>query len=342
MNRDMKSWVREQIDSPRKRAVPVLSFPCVQLMDVTVGELVASSELQARGMKLIADRTDSGAALSMMDLSVEAEAFGSQIRFSDMEVPSVIGRIVESMEDADALQVPQVGAGRTGIYVEAISKAVELIDDRPVLAGMIGPFSLAGRLLDVTEALVSCYTDPDLVHAVMRKATDFLVEYAKAYKAAGADGIVVAEPLAGLLSPDLLDEFAQPYMRELTALSCRDFIVVYHNCGGETVRQAESIFSLGADAYHFGNAVNMEDLLPSAPEDVLVMGNIDPAGQFRNGTPESIYAVTRELLERCGGYKNFVISSGCDIPPAAAWENIDAFYKAVDDFYNEKAGGVVC
>ena len=339
MKRDMKSWVAQQISAPRKKAMPVLSFPCVQLMGVTVDKLVVSSDLQAQGMKLVADRTDSGAAMSMMDLSVEAEAFGAQIRFSDMEVPSVIGRLIESMEDAENLQVPEVGAGRTGIYVEAISKAAGLIEDRPVLAGMIGPFSLAGRLLDVTEALVSCYTDPDLVHAVMRKATDFLVKYAVAYKDAGANGIVVAEPLAGLLSPDLLDEFAQPYMKELTALSCQDFIVVYHNCGGETVRQAESIFSLGADAYHFGNAVDMSDLLPKAPKDVLVMGNVDPAGQLRGGTPESVYSVTRELLDRCGSFDNFIISSGCDVPPAASWDNIDAFYRAVDDYYNEKAGG---
>ena len=32
-------------------------------------------------------------------------------------------------------------------------------------------------------------------------------------------------------------------------------------------------------------------------------------------------------------YPNFVISSGCDIPPASKWENIDAFFKAVDEFY---------
>ncbi|MGN0194506.1 MAG: uroporphyrinogen decarboxylase family protein [Pseudoramibacter sp.] len=63
------------------------------------------------------------------------------------------------------------------------------------------------------------------------------------------------------------------------------------------------------------------------------MGNVDPARQFRNGTPDSVYEATTDVLTRCSKFPNFVISSGCDIPPMSPWENIDAFFKAVDDFY---------
>ena len=71
------------------------------------------------------------------------------------------------------------------------------------------------------------------------------------------------------------------------------------------------IITMGALAYHFGNAVSMLDMLKKFPSDYLVMGNIDPASQFRNGTPDSVSKATRDLLEECGGYSNFVISSGC-------------------------------
>jgi uroporphyrinogen decarboxylase len=66
------------------------------------------------------------------------------------------------------------------------------------------------------------------------------------------------------------------------------------------------------------------------------MGNIDPAGQFRNGTPESIREATLSLLNECGKYPNFVISSGCDVPPLSKWENIDAFFAAIEEYYNKK------
>ena len=41
---------------------------------------------------------------------------------------------------------------------------------------------------------------------------------------------------------------------------------------------------------------------------------------------------TKALLERCSKYPNFVISSGCDIPPATSLANLDAFCKAVQEF----------
>ena len=65
----------------------------------------------------------------------------------------------------------------------------------------IGPFSLAGRLVGVSDVMVFCYTEPDMVHSVMEKATAFVTNYINAYKASGANGVLMAEPLTGLLSP---------------------------------------------------------------------------------------------------------------------------------------------
>lgn len=104
---DMKKWLDDLKATPHKKAMPVLSFPCISLMGITVRELISDSSLQAKGMKMVADRVNSAASVSMMDLSVEAEAFGSQIKVSDDEVPTVVGAIVTSEEEADALRFPQ-------------------------------------------------------------------------------------------------------------------------------------------------------------------------------------------------------------------------------------------
>lgn len=331
---NMKFWLENMKNAKEKKAIPILSFPSVQLMDVTVKELISDSDMQAKGMKMIADRVPSAASVSMMDLSVEAEAFGSAVKTSDHEVPTVVGSIIESEEDADALKVPAVGAGRTGLYIEAIEKACKLITDRPVFAGVIGPYSLAGRLLDVSEIMVLCYEEPDMVHTVLEKVTSFLISYMNAYKKTGAGGVMVAEPLAGLLSPSLMEEFAAPYMKKIVdAVQTDEFLVIYHNCGDAILNLTEGIVSSGAAAYHFGNAVDMKKMLEKMPSDVIVMGNIDPVGEFRNGTPESIAKATEALLEKCKEHPNFVISSGCDIPPMAKWENIDAFFGAVTGYY---------
>jgi uroporphyrinogen decarboxylase len=331
---DMKNWFGEQIQKEVKKAIPVLSFPSTQLLNISVIDLISSSEMQSKGMKMIADRCDTGASLSMMDLSVEAQAFGAEVRIVEDEVPTVIGRLVTTREDVDSLRVPDVGAGRTGIYIESIEKAVKLITDRPVFAGVIGPFSLSGRLMDMTEIMVNCYTEPETVHAMLHKATEFLIRYIKGYKQVGANGVVIAEPAAGLLSPEFVAEFSSPYVRRIVeAVSGRDFGVIYHNCG-KTIPLIDSILTIGADAYHFGNAIQISEMLKAVPADIPVLGNIDPSGEFRNGTPESIREATLKVLKECHQHKNFIISSGCDIPPLASWANIDAFFAAVKSFYS--------
>ena len=211
---------------------------------------------------------------------------------------------------------------------------MKLIEDRPVLAGVIGPFSLAGRLMDVSEVMVLCYDEPDMVHTVLEKVTDFLIQYILAYKEVGANGVVMAEPLAGMLSPSLEEEFSAPYIKQIVdAVQDDSFLVIYHNCGGAVIRQIDSILSTGAAAYHFGNAIDMKKMMEVCPADTVIMGNIDPAGEFKGGTPESIRAATHKVMESCREYPNFVISSGCDIPPLSRWENIDAFFAAVAEFY---------
>lgn len=331
----MREWKEAVIHNPYKKGVPVLSFPVVQLMDITVKELISSSDLQAKGMKQIADRCPSLASLSMMDLTVEAEAFGAQVKITDHEIPDTIGTVVENRSDAEALPVPNVGAGRTQIYIDAMKKACELITDRPVFAGIIGPFTLVGRLMGAAKTMVAAKKDRETLHILLRKATDFIIQYAKAYKEqTGANGFVMAEPLTGLLSPKMAIEFSEPYVKEIIdAVQDEYFIVIYHNCGNSVVHMADSIARLGAEGYHFGNIINMKDILPLLPSNSLIMGNIDPSNYFCLAAPEDMEKKVLELLEECCGYPNFVPSSGCDIAPIAKWECIDAFFHAIDQFY---------
>ena len=48
--------------------------------------------------------------------------------------------------------------------------AAEQITDRPVLAGVIGPYSLAGRLIGTTQIMKDCRRKPDMVKLVLEKA----------------------------------------------------------------------------------------------------------------------------------------------------------------------------
>lgn len=331
----MDEWLKQIRIKKNKRAMPVLTFPAIQLLNTSVEKLISDSNLQSEALKLINQRCHPLAIMGFMDLSVEAEAFGANIRFSEDEVPTVVGSIIKSEEDAINLKVPKVGAKRTRIYLDAMKKAKQEIKDCPVFAGCIGPFSLAGRLLGVSEAMISCYDEPEMVHLVLKKATEFLINYLQAYKDLGIDGVFMAEPLAGILSPNLCDEFSSNYVKEIvSALDDDSFLVAYHNCGNNTLKMVDTILSTGCRLYHFGNAISIEQMLKLMPKDVMVMGNIDPVS-LKDASKEDVIAATNALLEAIGDVDNFVISSGCDIPPLAKWENIDAFMKTAQEYYQK-------
>ncbi|MBE6608251.1 MAG: methyltransferase [Ruminococcaceae bacterium] len=328
----MKEKVRKILEN-KDKTVPILSFPSTQLLGISVKELIASSDKQLSGMKAIADRCAVGASLNMMDLSVEAEAFGAKVLFEEDEIPTVTEGVITDICDVEDIEVPKVGSARTSLYIDGVRKAKKEIKDIPVFCGVIGPYSLAGRLFDMTELMMECYDSPDEVKILLSKATEFLKEYIKAFKEAGADGVVMAEPAAGLLSPALAEEFSEPFVKEIfESVNDDDFVICYHNCGNTVINMADSIASLGADIYHFGNAIELKDMIPLMPSDTIVMGNVDPV-LFKDGTPDDIRNSVQKVYDACSSFDNFMISSGCDIPALAKWENIDAYFEKVKELY---------
>lgn len=313
--------------------MPIMTYPGLKITGSNVHAMVTSAGLQYECIKALYDRYPDNAAITLtMDLSVEAEAFGCEVAWSEKEIPTVSKQIIESFDNITELQIPQVGAGRTTEYLKTASMASANFSLCPVFGGIIGPYSLAGRLYDFTEMMTSILIEPDNAHELLKKCTAFLIDYATAFKKAGCNGIIIAEPAAGLLAADQCEEFSSQYIKQIVKrLQDETFIVILHNCGF-TELLVESMVGTGAAGLHFGNAVNMMNILPKVPSDIIVFGNVDPAGIIKNATPEKITEATTDLLSKTSEFRNFVISSGCDIPPDTAIENIDAFFEAVKCF----------
>lgn len=329
MKIDMTRWARAMVNSDAVAALPVMTYPGVALAGETLKGLIGDGEVQARCVRALAERYPTAAAVTVMDLSMEAEAFGSAIRFSDTEVPTVTGHVVATLDEARALPVPAVGAARSGVSLKAAGILSREVIDRPVLGGIIGPVSLVCRLMEMTPMMMAMRRSPETLATLLGKATEFLTAYAKAFKEAGANGVIVAEPVAGLLSPKQSDEYSSRWVKAIVdAVQDDGFLVVLHNCG-PTVPLVPSMVGTGARAFHFGNAVAMTDVLPQVPADCLAFGNVNPSGTFCIGTPGKMETEVSALLASMEPYPNFVLSSGCDIPPGTPVENVDAFFRAL-------------
>lgn len=331
----MKEWCQAVIASEQRIALPIMTHSGIELLGKTVLDAVTNGETHYQAVKILADKYASAASSVIMDLTVEAEAFGAEVHFSPDQVPCVVGRLVSDMESVQQLAVPSLDMARVPEYIKANRRIAEEAT-KPIISGCIGPYSLAGRLYDMSEIMMAIYIDPDCVRLLLEKCTAFILKYCQALKEAGTNAVLIAEPAAGLLSNDACKEFSSVYVKQLVeALQDDSFAVFLHNCGN-TGQCTEAMVYTGAAGYHFGNGIDMVRALEECPDGALVMGNINPVSMFKMASADELYAATTGLLERTAAYPNFVLSSGCDTPPEVPFKNIEHFYQAVADYNKRK------
>jgi len=332
---NIRNWSKRQISNPARIAIPIMTHPGIGMIGKRIIDAVRDGKVHAEAILKLNVIYPSAATTVIMDLTIEAEAFGCNIEFQENDMPHVLGRLVTNAREIDALEVPPLSAGRMMQYLKANRLCVEGNMDKPVLGGVIGPFSLAGRLFGMTEIMTECYMDPEAIERLLDKCTLFILKYCLELKQCGCSGVVIAEPAAGLLSNDDCQTFSSDYVKRIVDTVQDDyFMVVLHNCGNSG-QCTQAMVSTGADAYHFGNAIDMTDALKQCPADKLVMGNVDPAGIMKMSTATEVKEFIANLLERTSGFDNFVLSTGCDLPPNVPYENIGAFFEALNDYNNQ-------
>ena len=328
----MKQWMAGVMRQSQRLAIPIMTHPGIELAGRKVSEAVTNGQVHFEAIRQIEAKYPAAACTVIMDLTVEAEAFGAEVVFPEDGIPAVTGRLATGMESVSALAVPDLSAARVPQYVLANRLVVDHITGKPVFSGCIGPFSLASRLYDMSEFMIACYCEPETARLLLDKCTRFLLNYCMELKRQGVDGVVIAEPAAGLLSGEGCAEFSSRYVQQIVEAVQDDyFMVVLHNCGN-TGHCTEAMLATGAMALHFGNKADMVSALNQCPTDVLVLGNIDPVGLFKTATALEMKKAVLDLLEKTKTYPHFVLSSGCDVPPHTPQANIEAFYEALNEY----------
>jgi len=320
------------LDSASRIPMPIGVYAGLEITGASVKDAVTSAQHQTQAVLALHERFHTQVMLTAMDLSAEAESFGSEISMSDDDIPTVIGRLVTTGEEIENLPIPTAGDKRTSVHLQTAHNLVAQANGLPVLGGVIGPFSLAGRLFGVSEILELSLTDPDHTARLLQKVTQFLTKYVLAFRDQGVDGIIMAEPAAGLLSPRGLAKFSSAYVKTIVNESqTDDFTILLHNCGAK-IAHLPKILEAGAEIFHFGAPMDMSQAITQVNGEVIIAGNLDPTAVFHSGTIADVEAQTSALMSLTSPYKNFIISSGCDIPPHTPVVNLDAFYKVVGEY----------
>jgi len=306
--------------------IPLLGAPGTILSKTTLKENLTNSEVQYKTLSMLIDKFSPDGIFPMMDLTVEVEALGSEINFPENTNPSVAKPLIKNREDLKILKGNWQGiSGRMKVFIEVMEKIAKKYS---IIKGgyVIGPFTMAGEFMGANDIAMQAMLNPELVAELVNFSLEVISEYANALFNAGADAIAVLEPLAVILSPKKYKEFSlYPFKKLVSNLNNKPLIL--HICGN-TNHLIKSMLDSGAVGLSLDSVINFEELKKIIPQEITLMGNLNPVKIFLQSTPDQVAEATKSLKESMKDTKNFILSSGCDIPVNTPLENIAAFMKA--------------
>lgn len=311
----------------KKMVVPLLGAPGTKLTNTTLKQNLFDPEIQYKSLYKLYEKFQPDAVLPFMDLTVEADALGLEIRYPENDNPAVMNHPVKDYHAFEEIKKNWNGIGkRMQVFIDVIEKmAKELPASVMKLGYVIGPLTLVGELMGVQNACIATVTKPDFIKELLDFSNEVISAYSNALFDAGADALVVLEPTAMLLSPKSYDEYSlKPFKELLNKVGNRPLIL--HICGN-TKHLLNGMCKTGAVGLSLDYPMNFLELSKEVPEDIYLIGNIDPAGVLLNGTVEEVEKRTRELIKKMKSSDNFILSTGCDIPLGTSMENIEAFMK---------------
>lgn len=313
----------------RRLVAPLMGAPGAQLVKSTIKICQQNHRKHFQALQALVRRFEPDFIFPMMDLSVEANALGLQALF-----PEDDSATIQPAKDLDSLlkRVPEIDItsdSRALSCIKTIRAMHRSLADSVLIGAYVsGPFTLAGQIMDVSEAVLCAVTNPKKLHLLITTILPVILEYAKMQIQAGAKMLCILEPSAALLSPQQFKEFSADYIRPVVKMTDELGVdSIYHVCGN-TMHLYREMASSGVSALSLDSreaGVNLSQVALNLSTDTLLIGNMNPTGKLLHGLPAEVNKETEALLAEMSAFPNFVLSSGCDLPRDTPLENIAAF-----------------
>ena len=324
----------------RVPVIPQTFMFAIENAGMKMAEVVRNPARMADALIHGMDRFGYDGCVVDFDDATLAEACGAKVIFREND-PAVVDEsdlVVKDWSALDSLRVPDPWShGRLPIWLETTQILAKKVGDRAFIMGRAdqGPFTLACLLRGPQQFMMDLITeaDPTPIHKLIAYCREACSAFAKAQKEAGAHATSIGDALAGpnLISPALYRKFAlQPEIALTKDVQDSGIPLSIHICGNTTPIVSD-MGKTAARILEVDWQLDMELAQRSVPGTTVLMGNINPSDPLVLGSPESVSAAVRQVIEKTGG-RGLFLSSGCalgrDTPP----ENLEAMVKAVQEY----------
>ena len=262
------------------------------------------------------------------DIAVEAEVLGSTMNtYSHRDgilYPTIKDKVINGPAD---IKLPEnlSERGRIPVVTEAIRiLKKEVGDEVAVGTYVLGPFLLAGQVMDLEGLLKQSFKNPEIVNKTLTLLSDLIISIANIYKRAGADYITIREMGAGadVVNPRMFRSLVKSHLYRIMAEVESPRIL--HICGNANPI-VEDMANTKADAISVEKKTDVSKARQLLGKEALIFGNLDTYQILCMGSPEDVEReVMRSLRDGVSA-----VWPGCDLWPEIPAENMRVMVETV-------------
>jgi len=308
-------------DLGRIPIIPLIGNPGAKIIGKSLKDCLTNAETQASALVALYKEIQPDGMFAMMDLTVEAEYLGCELIFNENDPPAVLQPAFEKIHDIEKLFANKNTGGRMPLFAEVIEKVKRVIDV-PICAYVIGPFTLAGQIMNLGLAMKSTRKSPKFLHMALKECSRIIIEYIKLLEDAGVDLVCILEPSAMMISGNHFNEFSGQYCEDIISKGISRMSVL-HICG-DTNHLIPEMLSTKPDGLSLDKQVNLADIQGTINDGTVLIGNIDPVGVLTFSDPKTVEKESVKIIDSMKEKGNFIFSTGCDVPQEAPLENLKA------------------
>lgn len=316
-------------EADRVPVYPILCGATRRLVGASYPEWSQNAEICANGFLKSAEEFDIDCLVTLIDLSVECDAWGQPLVFPENEAahPDYDHCVVADIEDYDKIQpVDYRTSKRMMMHVEVIRRLSAAKKGKlPIVAFVFGPLGTLSMLRNQQDMYLDLYDDPDAVKRATNAVNETLKDYVAALCDAGADAIMFDTLFASgsIMSKEMWTEMEAQPMRELSqVVRDKGCLVMIHNCGQKIYFDVQ-IEAMQPAAISFlyppDDCADFAQCKAKYGDKVALIGAVTPASAAL-GTDEEWDKQCTEQIEAMAKGGGFMLATGCEYPASAPFD----------------------
>jgi len=296
------------------------------LAGVRYGDYARDHRVLADAQLTVADRFGFDYVSAISDPAREAADLGAAVEWFDNQPPAIVESraLLADKSKLAGLRLPDPAAsGRMRDRVEAVRLLALSAGATRIVEGWVeGPCAMSADLRGLNTLMLDFFDDPPFVEALFDFTVRMEVEFARAQVEAGATLMGVGDAAASLVGPKLYTQYVLSWeQRLIAAIHALGVPVRLHICGN-TKRIVAGMGQTGADIIDLDFLTPLGHARRAMRETQVLLGNIDPVRELRDGTPASVEAALAECHGQAGAA--YISGAGCEVPRGTPHANMEA------------------